>query len=785
MTITFDGSLDIATGRSRRETHWKNRELTWSQLLQKLSKTHRTAEKIGEYLKAAPARQDEIKDIGGFVGGVINGGHRKAGSIVSRCLVSLDLDFAPDAAVIWDKVVLIIGAAAAMYSTHKHTPEAPRLRLLFPLTRPVSVDEYEAIARMLASDIGMDYHDPTTFQPSRLMYWPSTSTDGEYLFHYNDSDWTNPDDILARYKDWTNAADWPVCSKETEKVRTAVSVQADPLTKPGLIGAFCRAYGIAEAIETFLPEIYEPAADGRFTYKGGSTAGGLVLYENKFAYSHHSTDPCSGILCNAFDLVRIHKFGNKDGSLQAMQDFAATDFNTCKVIGIERFESAIEDFGEVETQSDEWLGELERDKKGTALGTINNTFLVLNNDPRLKGRFALDQFEHREIALMDLPWRKVTYKTRYILDSDDAGLRHYLEVAYGITGAPKIKDAMDLTVRKNTFHPICDYIRGLSWDGVDRIDTLLIDYLGAEDSPYTRAVTRKSIVSAVARVFDPGVKFDYMLVLVGEQGIGKSTWIAKLGGKWFSDSFNFHMLNNPKHAEEQLQGAWLVEVGELTGLSKADVEAAKSFLSRTEDRYRIPYGKRIDYFPRQCVFFGSTNVDEPLRDTTGNRRFWPVACEVNEPTKNIFKGLSIGEVNQIWAEAYNYYKTGEPLYLDAKLSKIAAQVAAGHTEKDDRLAPILKFLDLLLPASWEEMPVQRRREWLNEDETIREKGTTKRTVICVAEIWVELFNGNPRDMTRNNTKFIHDILRQLKGWKPSKGQRTRPFYGQHRAYERA
>ena len=278
--INFDGSFDIATGRSRKETNWRNKEFTWSELIKKVSVTHRTAETHSEYVTAKKTRQDEIKDIGGFVGGYLSTGRRKSGNVLHRQLITLDLDYAKPG--FWDDFTLLYGNAALVYSTHKHAPDSPRLRLIVPLDRPVYADEYEAIARKLAGSIDIELFDPTTFQPERLMYWPSTSKDGEYIFEYQDGEWLNADEILSSYYDWKDSSEWPVSSKVDKLVQRSINKQGDPLEKPGVIGAFCRTYTVTEVLEIFLADVYEPCAvENRYTYKEGSTAAGLIVYEDK------------------------------------------------------------------------------------------------------------------------------------------------------------------------------------------------------------------------------------------------------------------------------------------------------------------------------------------------------------------------------------------------------------------------------------------------------------------------------------------------------------------------
>lgn len=807
--IKHDGPFDIATGRTRTETNWKNKEILWSKLVEKLSVTHRTAETFAEYLTLKKTRQDEIKDVGGFVGGYLRGGRRKPGNVTHRQLLTLDLDSAR--ADMWDAFTLQYDCASLIYSTHKHTPESPRYRLIIPLDRPVFSDEYVAIARRIAGDIDIESFDNTGFQPSRLMYWPSSSKDGSFEFQHQDGPWLNADDVLATYRDWQDSSEWPVSIRNSEAIQRSMKKQGDPLEKPGIVGAFCRTHNIHEAIEKFLGDVYEPCdLEDRYTYKEGSTAAGLVVYDDKYAYSHHGTDPISGKLCNSFDLVRIHKYGLKDEdardgtpgnklpSYTEMTSFATKDPDVRRMLGQDRLAAAMEDFADdidltgdeqneetsKEPVSDEWLTEMEVDKQGRNLSTINNVLLILRNDPKLKGRIGYSVFENREIVLKNLPWRILTRNTRYLTDNiDDAGLRHYLEKYYGISSSPKIQDALDICVHENSFHPIKDFILAAKWDGKPRIDALLIDYMGAEDNLYTRTVMRKALVACVARVFEPGTKFDNMLIQIGPQGCGKSTILNLLGGEWFSDSFSFKMIGN-KQAEEQLQGSWLMEVPELDGMSKADTEAAKSFLSRREDRYRVAYGKRLAFFPRQCVPFGTSNKDTPLRDNSGNRRFWPVKVAINQPTKNVFTDLTILEVHQIWAEAYILYLNKEPLYLNKEVRELAEQQQAEHTERDDREGLIEEYLETLLPEGWEDMDLWARREYLKGDSEMKEKGTIRRTRVCAAEIWCEILGGTQKEMTRYNTMDVHNIMRKIDGWHLHKTKAKVKGYGVQRAYYR-
>ncbi|GMB00903.1 virulence-associated E family protein [Pelosinus sp. IPA-1] len=795
--LKYDGKIAIAVGRSRKATEWKNREMQWSDLVDKLRDTTRTRETVEEYKKLPKSQQDEIKDVGGFVGGTLKGGRRTAVNVAWRQIVTLDADFAgPD---FWPTATLIVGDASALvYSTHKHEPVAGkcRLRLVFPLNRPVNPDEYQAIARRIAADISIDLFDSTTYEPHRLMYWPSTPTDGEFLFEFQDGPWMDADEVLARYDDWRDQALWPEPAKAEKDRKRLADKQGDPLLKPGVIGAFCRTYSVVDVLEQFLSDVYEPCAtEGRYTYKEGTASGGLILYEDKFAFSHHGTDPISGKLVNAFDLYRLHKFGELDEAAEpgtpvsrlpsylAMIEYSTKDSSVKRTLGEERLAEANADFDVVTDNN--WLEKLEVNKTGQYISTAHNVILILSHDPNVAGKIALDDFAHRIVIKDDLPWRKLD-RGSFWSDADDSGLRNYLSKVYTIKGQGIIIDALSEVLLKNAYHPVREYLTGLEWDGIERIDSLLIDYLGAIDSPYTRAVTRKMLVAAVARASVPGIKFDNVLVMVGPQGVGKSYILKLLGQKWHSDSINTVI---GKEAFEQLQGAWLIELAELSATRKAEAEAVKHFISKQEDAYRVAYGRQISVFPRQCVFFGTTNDTLFLRDKTGNRRFWPVEVGGAERTKNLWKDMTKHEINQIWAEAVDAWQSGETLYLGTEMEQQALEVQDKHVEESPMAGVVREYLDRLLPDTWEQMDIAARRNFIhNRDFGEAMEGTEQRQRVCVMEIWVELYEGSTKQLTNMASREINDILKKTKGWRPHVSAngtlRFGNLYGRQRAFIR-
>lgn len=794
--VKYDGLVNIAVGQSRKSVQWQNREVLWSDLVRRLAIPERTAETQEEYKHMLKARRDEIKDVGGFVGGTLKGGRRKADAIIQRRLLTLDLDSIPVGQDPWVTVELIIGCAAVLYSTHSHTEKAPRLRIVIPLSRNVTPDEYAAIARRIAGDIGIDMCDDTTYEPHRLMYWPSLPYNAEYRYEFSDGPWLDADEQLKRYTDWRDPAEWPVSSRKYEAMKRVAKRQGDPLEKPGIVGAFCRAYSIEDAIEAFLPEVYAKCDDGRYTYINGSTTGGLVLYdEGRFAYSHHGTDPASGKLCNSFDLVRIHLYGDQDAdvapgtvskklpSFTAMYEMAIELPDVQKDLAETRYKAIIADLDlNEDADSVDWIRELTATDKGKIEATIDNICIILRHDPMLKGRYYYDDFKDRMTVCGDFPWQRLdTRVTDCWKDSDDAGLRCYIEKKYHIDNGSKVNDAVNIIMLEQNRHPVREYLQSLVWDGVKRADTLFIDYLGAEDNEYVRTVTRKALIGAAARVMSPGCKHDHTLVLVGPQGCRKSTTLAKLGKSWFSDSL---YTVNGKEAYEQLQGFWIIEVAELAALSarKTDLEQVKQFLSKQTDSYRAAYARRTQEHPRQCAFFGTTNDDEFLKDQTGGRRFWPVTVTGREA--EVADSLTDDVIDQVWAEIMVRYNAGEVWWLSEEIEKEARRIQMEHTEQNGKQGMVEKFVETLLPKDWDAWDLDRRRTFWGDSFEDEPKGTVQRQKVCALEVWQELFNGDLKSYTPQQAREINGMLRRMDGWKSSTSVSCGQPYGRQRGFIR-
>lgn len=796
--LNNDFSIDLATAHSRIAKKWRNRHWLWSELLQRCSETKRTGETAAEYARMSKEEQSNVKDVGGFVGGYLSGGIRKNANVMYRTVATLDIDYGT--VNVWDDFTMAFGFAAMIYSTHKHSSKTPRYRLVFPLSRQVSPAEYEPLCRKIAAEIGIDLFDDTTYELPRLFYWPSTSKDADFVFDYQDGPACDVDAILSQYVDYKDVSAWPLSSREGDVIAHEIKKQGDPTEKPGVIGAFCRAYSIEDAIDTFLSDKYEKTGhDGRYTYKLGSVAGGLVCYEGKFAYSHHETDPASKQLCNAFDLCRVHLFGAQDEgsraldvtrkpSYAAMQEFAAKDKAVKLLMARERAQAAADDFDGLddaelpEDYNDEWKAELEYTKSGKLLCNIANIILILENDPALAGHIVHDLFTGMDSAKDGLPWNK---NANQWTDTDDANLRVWLEKHYDITGKEKIADALTAVLTRHSYHPIRDYLNGLTWDGVPRLDRIIIDYMGAEDSELNRAMSRKHFVAAVARVFNPGCKYDYCLIMSGAEGIGKSTLLRVMGGKWFNDSIT---TLEGKEGMEQLRRAWVVELGELSSIKRSDVEQVKAHLSKQVDIYRAAYARRVLEHPRQCVFCGTTNEALFLKGDTGNRRFWviPVVAELRK-----YRDWSEAirrDRDQLWAEAVHYYRQGEPLYLSEELEAQAKQRQQDfNDDNDDPIVAMLdKYLNTLLPVNWDTMDIQARRSYLRDPDPLQAEGTVKRDKVCAAEFICEQLG---KDMADKDYKYLCRRVSKMIGDRPewervSSTKHAAKLYGTQRGFRR-
>ena len=866
----------IAQGSALSLGKAKNRTLAWKDFCTLFDDPPRTSEKHRAFLKLPKPEQDRLKAIDGwYLGGGVEGGRRRRRQIAERDIITIDIDeCSPEFfAEIRDGLPEVADLAYVCHTTRKHDPERPRVRMNFLLERPVDRDHYDAASRILAHrlDPTLDTVDDVSFRPAQMMFMPTCSADQEYLHWRNDGLPLDIDAMLSEWpSDWRDFINLPFSESRGQK-RPPDEKAEDPWEKRGLIGAFCRAYTVQEAIAAFLPKVYaqgqEYSGKPRYTYLPGSTANGVVVEDDgRFVYSHHGTDPCSDSLCNAFDMVRLHLFGDADRdkdltgidvvehpSYKRMIAFARDDRTTQAVMVEEELdiESMLDDVSDLDEQKaaenrkvylegtgeiedrisailgdDEpvladlppypgsappprakkgWIKELEPTAEGKVRVSLPNIATIVMNDPRLHRVIARNVFSGRICAR-----RPIKSKMKIVpeievedpenglewTDEHDASIRTILEAAsgqgrggYGLRVTDRdLRDSILLVARHWRYHPVIAYLSKLEHDGKPRLETLWKDYLGCEDTPYHRETAVLFVVGAIARLFRPGHKFDWVPILMGPQGIRKSSFVSALFfGKWAGE-LTAEMVSN-KDAVEQMLGKWVLELAELANMTRSEVEAQKAFITREEDRVRLAYDRRMSTFQRQCVFMGTTNAHEYLRDRE-NRRYWPL--QVTKSKSNpIDTDRLVAERDQIWAEAMDRYRT----------------MCAGHnwrslafglsTEADDEArwrqdqARLESYEDQESPRieDWLETPVR-----LSELETAtdfddlesKDDPLVLRVKVCAVQIGEEALSLELQGLGRraNTPRVVSEVMNSLAGWKKSRNNLRFPKYGRHRAWVR-
>ena len=867
----------IAEGRATSLGKAKNRTLGWGELGDTLSTPTRTKESFKAFLKLPKDEQDRLKATNGWIlGGPISGDRRRKVAIRERDLLTFDCD------AISPKVLrsLLNGKNPIcdfefyLHTTRKHQEDAPRVRLFFLLAEPVPADHYVPLSRITASEIdpSMEGVDKVSFRVAQMMFLPTASRDSEFIFHHNQGDLLDPMEMLESWPhDWRDYASLPHAESESKLRKTAAKAE-NPEDKRGVVGAFCRAYDVEAAIEEFLPDIYLPGdtpAGGkpRYSYALGSTTNGVVVEDDGlFIYSHHGTDPCGDRLCNAFDMVRLHLFGDEDEgkdddtpvrdlpSFKAMVGFAKEQKAVRKQIVADRVDMAamfsdlddddvaredLEDLDGGDTVDDEiadllrpkgggghlpqlnsrrhpkkpkktWpQDELEVTPDGFIKPTVHNIGTIISNDYRTWGVIGRNLFSQKIMARRTLKSKKLPLVTPVEVDDPQNGLewsdihdvsvRAILEApagdgnsGWGILGSDRnIRDAVLLVAQRWSFHPVKEWLEGLTWDGKRRLDRLWIDYLGTPDEPYYRQTARLFLIAAIARIYRPGHKWDFAPILSGRQGIRKSSFVKALFGRGWSAELTAQIASN-KDAVEQMLGIWALELPELANIRKSEAEDVKMFLTLEFDRVRLAYDRRMSTFYRQCVFVGTTNAKEYLKDPTGNRRFWPIP--VNERITTIDTDKLIREREQIFAEAFHVYlemcRNSEggykalPLHLTGEALETAMTLqdaAREESPEEGQAATILEWLDRPVPVSTLEHGAQAVEFAPDEDEP-----WAVRTQTCLTQVYCEALGGDLRSYASNRT-LAHNIglaLQRVPGWRYS-GRRSRiAGYGLQRIWER-
>jgi predicted P-loop ATPase len=538
------------------------------------------------------------------------------------------------------------------------------------------------------------------------------------------------------------------------------------------MGAFNRAYQDWDLlIETYdLP--YDKVGDDRYHLVGATAAAGMgpVQGADGFVYSHHANDPAYGTTCSAWDLVRLHRFGDMDEDVPsqtppnrrpshaAMADLATQDNRAmAEMVGID-FAEAFDDEG----NANDWRLNLRRNNRGVITNVVANRDLIRDNDPALKVMY-LNEMSMVIEADADLPWRKVHAEDNVIDKADRAEFLEYLSREYGLDIPENFAERMiNIAGSRRRRHPAREYLQSLRWDGVSRIETALP---GVRPTPYTRMVSRKILVAAAARVLQPGVKWDHTLVLFGSEGLGKSWWIERMSKGWSASLGRI----GDKDTLMALRAAWIITADEGHSLRKSDNDALKEFITRTHDTFRAPYDPVMRRHARHCVIWATTNDEVFLRRQEGNRRYLIVRSE----DKVDFDAVTDEYVDQIWAEAVALWDDGqgERLYLDGLESLEAAEQREHFIEEDAYGGIIEGYLSLPVPENWAEMNVDKRREWMFAfREGMESEGSGSIDEVCTAQIWVEAMDRRKGDAKRTDLIDIYNALLRLPDWERVPGR---------------
>lgn len=711
--MTHNRTITITVGESRKSVNWRPQTLTLEEFYAKLKTPARSKETMAEYLALTKGQQDDLKDVGGFVAGTLSGLRRKANAVTGRDLITLDLDNIP-ARGTEDVVrrVEALGCGYCVYSTRKHMPSAPRLRVLLPLDRTATADEYEPCARRMAEYIGMDLADPTTFEAVRMMYYPSVCKDGEYIFFTADKPMLDVDGLLKTYTDWKDYTSWPAIPGAVSPARMAAK-QGDPLQKTGVVGAFCRSYDVRGAMEKYLPGIYAPLdnAQDRFTFCQGSTTGGAVLYDQgRFLYSHHATDPCSGKLVNSFDLVRLHCYGDLDDeaapgtpvvrlpSYKAMQERAMADETVATLLAKERGDQIISAFQATDDRSNvaELAGYL-----GSLKGVILTTAVIRRLLVLLGIRIRLNEITwHVEMEGYPAEWSLSNAENllpTYLMD--------HLRLA-GIKGLAKgtVCDSLDMIAEEGRYNPVKDMLLSNEWDGTDRLMELF-DIWRVHDA-FSQLLTRKWLIQCVAMALNDEVRpqgAEGVLVPQGEQGVGKTSILRELVPlpRMFKEGARLDM--REKDTYIQALNCWICELGELDRTTNRDSAGLKAFITQDLDEYRTPYARKAVRRPRRTSFCGTVNPGDYLADMTGNRRFWTIELRTKVDTGRLFSLTDEWRV-QLWAQVFELYRANpQGFRLTGEERKQLESRNQCHMKALDYELELKELFDWSLPtAEWGE-----------------------------------------------------------------------------------
>ena len=714
-----------------------------------------------------------------YLPGELKNHHRKNVNVINRSVITLDLDGALEGGF-----EALCGFLSDFYyfwhTTYSHSEEKPSYRFLVPLAEPVTPGQYGDLVRQIIAANLQASIDAASAKPAQIMFTPACKDPFSYDYGVHEGSLVNGAQWLAS----VNGGESVVPLGRLDK-------KGEPAEAPGIVGQFNRAYpNLDELIAVFELPYELDGASGRYRYTGSSataTPGMRELDERPgLYYSWHAHDPAAGYAQNAFDLVRIHKFGhldteykgpvNRAPSYTACRDFLDTHKGFNKRAAAQAYETVVSSLSDQENggaertpparethtnvevltteelDNTQWVSQLEVDRKtGKFVDSLSNLTLIFDNDPKMNGVGWCERGEYfTEADPHNWPNTKQSPK---LTENQKVLLRNRYEKVYGLRVPPE-RLVQIFAERKvvNSFDPVRVYLESLHWDGNKRMETCLP---GVEYTEYNRMVARKVLLAAVSRTFEPGVKVDEALILVGPEGTGKSSWIKEM-----SKGFSVEFQNiESKDTVQILSETWIAMAEESEVVAKSDFNRLKSFLTQTSDTYRVPYAVEPETRLRRWVVWGSTNDMELLRERDGNRRFLMVECV----RPRDFDLLTPEYVDQIWAEAVHAYLMGESHVMNSYERELARSAREQHIHSDALTESIAEHLRLPITSDWHEKKPETLRSIVGQwnVDVIGSTGDKERDFITPKEVWVEVEGMSLADFTLRDQSRVKDSLQAL------------------------
>jgi predicted P-loop ATPase len=770
--------FNIVTAPRRDSRHWKNGTISWDEILGWMV-APRTKKDSGSYVLGL-LDKTEAKHSGNDKPCI--GVHRRKQAVVSRSMLALDVDSPADDFLL---SLAMLGVRLVWHTTHSSRPDKPRYRVLIPLDRDVDPGEYQLAVMAVMDRVGEESFDQGSTQPERYMFRPAAE-------HPDWFSWGEIQGPVAEADGLVSAA--PDLS--TLPVPAVPKAKQSPFDMPGVLGAFNRAYTDLDDLSKEYDLPYVSVGSDRWALAGTDSAAGMGAVTDGLWFSHHANDPAGGRAATAFDLVRTHRYGHLDDEAKPgtpinrmpshleMLKCAQSDVRVVmEVVGQDFGPAASQELAANDDDDDpqpappvDWRSGLQISSSGQIRDTIGNWDLISHHDSVLQS-LRYNVFTLGMESDSDLPWRATDVHAGGPLfsENDRLALADYIERTYTIRPMRGRIDSLVAAQGAARRHdPVKSYLENLpEWDGRSRLEECLP---GVRPTEYTRLVARKSMVAAVARVMDPGVKWDHSLVLYGDEGLGKSYWIDKMAQGFTATLGRV----DQKDTLIVMHRSWIVVADEGHSMKKADADQLKEFLTRRHDVFRMPYDRQANEYPRRNVIWSTTNDEIFLRRQQGNRRFLIVHCQ----DKVDFSLLTDEYIDQVWAEAVAAYRGGELLFLEGEQAALAASERERFTEEDHTSGIAQEFLDMLVPADWDDLGPYGRQDWYRDHQQGMAQGVVQQERTCALQIWTEALGNDKGRAGKADLRQIHETLKELPGWRKLPGRHRVPGYGPQQTYER-